>query len=270
MHDHPSHHMPPASIGDWIPLVIIVFVGLLYSFGWAYVIWKKRNWNSARGISFLIGTLLLFIAMWPDLVKWAHHDLRGHMVQHLLIGMFAPIFLVMGAPVTLALKTCSKNIAEGITYLLRSFFFHIISHPLTAMFLNLGGMYVLYLTPIYNATIEYPILHHAIHIHFLMAGYLFTWAIIGPDPAPARPGLVTRLAVLFASIAAHAFLSKLMYAHLYPLNSPHGKEEIQEAAKLMYYWGDLSEFILIIILFALWYYKRGRPGYDLSPLLKWS
>ncbi|WP_258179139.1 cytochrome c oxidase assembly protein [Pontibacter ummariensis] len=30
-----------------------------------------------------------------------HQELRGHMVQHLLIGMFAPLFLVLGAACTI-------------------------------------------------------------------------------------------------------------------------------------------------------------------------
>lgn len=58
-----------------------------------------------------------------------------------------------------------------------------------------------------------------------------------------------------------------MYAYLYPLNSPHTEGQIRAAAKLMYYWGDLSELLLTIALFAIWYQKRGRQKYDLAPLL---
>lgn len=128
-------------------------------------------------------------------------------------------------------------------------------------------MYLLYLTPLYKESLTKPYFHYAIHLHFLVAGYSFTWSMIGPDPTPRRPGLRVRVLVLFISIASHTFLSKLMYAYLYPLNSPHPSAQIREAAKLIYYWGDLSELLLATAIFAIWYQKRGRPHYDLSPLV---
>lgn len=88
---------------------------------------------------------------------------------------------------------------------------------------------------------------------------------MGPDPAPKRPGFQVRLIVLFINIGTHAFLSKFMYAYLYPLNSPHSEGQIREAAKMMYYWGDLSELLLTIIFFALWYQKRSHLYNDLLP-----
>jgi putative membrane protein len=194
--------------------------------------------------------------------------MRGHMVQHLLIGMFAPIFLVLGAPITLALKAFPVQVARRITTLMKSRFFQIVSHPVTALILNMGGMYVLYLTPLYNESFNNSYLHHMIHIHFLVAGYLFTWSIIGLDPVPQRPGLQIRVFALFISIAAHAFLSKLMYAYLLPLNSPHPDHQIREGAQWMYYGGDLSELFLTLVLFATWYQHRGRSKYGIFPMQK--
>lgn len=56
-----------------------------------------------------------------------------------------------------------------------------LSHPISALFLNIGGMYVLYLTPLYETSLHSTAVHYWVHIHFLMAGYLFAWAIAGPD-----------------------------------------------------------------------------------------
>lgn len=125
-------------------------------------------------------------------------------------------------------------------------------------------MYLLYLTPLYNATFTYPFLHHFIHLHFLLAGYLFAWSIAGLDPAPKRPGFNSRLIILFSSIAAHAYLSKFMYAYLYPLDAPHSAEQIKSGAKLMYYGGDFSEVLLIIAFFWAWYQKPGRQTYKIK------
>jgi putative membrane protein len=180
----------------------------------------------------------------------------GHMVQHLLIGMYGPLFLVLSAPVLLALKALPVNSARTVTAILRSRVFFLLSHPVTTLFLNMGGMYLLYLTPLYVKSLFNPFLHYLIHFHFLAAGFLFTWSMIGQEPVARRPAFGIRVFVLFISIAAHAFLSKYMYAYLYPIHSPHSADQIREAAKLMYYWGDLSELLLAFVLFGMWYQTR--------------
>src|SRR5690606_12892447 len=139
-----------------------------------------------------------------SLMQWAHHDLRGHMAQHLLIGMYGPLFLVLGTPVTLVLKALPVGMARGVTAILRSKVFYFLSHPALALLLNMGGMYLLYLSPLYVLSLSNTYLHYLIHIHFLAAGYLFAWSIIGQEPVPKRPAFMVRLFVLFISIAAHA------------------------------------------------------------------
>lgn len=219
---------------------------------------RGHQWSLWRLLSFSSGILLLFIALLPQLVSYAHHDLRGHMLQHLLLGMFVPLGLVFGAPVSLALRASRRNLARVIVAFLRSRVIRTISHPFSAMLLNIGGMYLLYLTPLYAVMLLSPWLHALIHWHFLAAGCLFTWAIAGPDPAPNRPGYSVRLLILLLSMAAHAFLAKAMYAYGWPVGGSHTPEEIQSAAKIMYYGGDLAELLLAIALFRMWLTHRDK------------
>jgi putative membrane protein len=265
MHQHSSHNA--SFLAQWIPLLIFVLTAITYACAAIVLKQKGKSWSYWRSLSFISGCVLVGMAVSPSFMQWAYHDMRGHMVQHLLIGMFAPIFLVLGAPILLTLKALPVRTARLLSYFLKSSLFYYLAHPIVALLLNMGGMFLLYLTPLYNQSLTNPFLHYIIHFHFLVAGYLFTWSIIGLDPVPRRPGLRLRLLVLFVSMASHAFLSKLLYAHLLPSNSPHSDDQVREAAKLMYYWGDLSELFLVIALFTLWYQKRGKPKYDLSPLL---
>jgi putative membrane protein len=228
-----------------------------------------RTWSGWRVAAFAAGAGLLALAVSPPVAAWGHHDLRGHMVQHLLIGMVAPIGLVLGAPVTLLLRALSTPSARRVTRVLRSLPVRVLSHPLAALVLNVGAMYLLYATPLYAATQTSSLLHHAVHVHFLAAGYLFTWVVLaGPDPSPHPPGMWTRLGVLFVSMAAHATLGKLMYGYLWPRGTFHDADEIRVAAQLMYYGGDFAEVLLVIALFALWYRHRGARPYSLRPLLR--
>ncbi|GAB3166091.1 cytochrome c oxidase assembly protein [Telluribacter humicola] len=267
MHEHHPHHAESTTLGAYLPLVLLLFVAAIYLSAVWRLIQRHRNWNLWRTMSFISGIILLAVAMSPAMMSYAHADFRGHMLMHLLIGMLAPLGLVLGAPITLALKSLPLKGGRTLTAILRSQPLYFLSHPITTLLLNIGGMYLLYLTPLYNATLTSPALHYLIHIHFLTAGFLFTWSIAGPDPAPCRPGLQLRVMVLFVSIAAHAYLSKAMYAYLYPRHSPHPAEEIQAGAKLMYYGGDLSELLLAVALFSIWYQKRRHPRYRMGLLL---
>lgn len=254
----PTSHASAGSLATSLPLLLIGLMLGLYLWG----AWQEgRRWHRWRTASFALGAVLLAAAFLPGLVGWAHHDLRGHMLQHLLIGMLAPLALTLAAPVTLALRALPVRAARVTTALLHRRPVRIVSHPVTALLLNVGGMYALYLTPLYTLSLSNPWLHWWIHLHFLVAGYLFTWAIAGPDPAPGRPGLPLRLCVLFFAMAAHAYLSKLMYIELLPATGLHDPAQIRAAAKLMYYGGDVAELLVAVALFADWYRRRAprRP-----------
>ncbi len=58
-----------------------------------------RGWSSWRTASFLTGCTVLALALTRG--SAGLHDFRGHMLQHLAVGMIAPLLLVLAAPVTL-------------------------------------------------------------------------------------------------------------------------------------------------------------------------
>ncbi|MGY1723052.1 cytochrome c oxidase assembly protein [Blastococcus sp. SYSU DS0533] len=218
----------------------------------------ERPWPLARTTSWAAGVVLVAVAVSPPLVAFAHRDPTGHMVQHLMLGMFAPLGLVLAAPVTLLLRASSTPVRRRIGAVLGSRYLHVLGHPFTAAALATGSLYLLYLTPLYAATTGNTLLHTLLNVHFVLAGSLFVWAVAGPDPAPGRPGMVTRSAALFASTAAHGYLAKLLYAHapLFPPGAGHTVARGELAARWMYHGGDLAELLLAVALFTAWY--RGR------------
>lgn len=239
-------------MNPFLPTTLILSLALIYSAGvLRQILWKKRIWNLWRLASFWFGTALIIFAVTP-LHQNDHHTFYHHMQQHLLIGMVAPTFLVMAAPISLLLRNLPRRGAKACVQFLHSRIIRLWCHPITALILNFGGMLVLYLTPLYRSSLHQPWLHHFIHLHFLLAGYLFAWSMVGPDPAPSRPGFRARLSILLLAMAIHGISSKLMYIHLFPYATPHSQADIQAAAQLMYYGGDLAELLIAILLFAAW------------------
>ncbi|MET0415840.1 MAG: cytochrome c oxidase assembly protein [Actinoplanes sp.] len=219
-----------------------------------------RPWPWWRTAFFLTGCTLLAAGF---TLHAPSGDFRTHMLQHLLIGMFAPLALVLGAPVTLLLRTLPRPAGRAVGRLLRSRYVHLVANPVVALTLNLGGLVLLYFTPLYAATTRDPTLHLLVHVHVLLAGCVFAWVGAGPDPAPRRPSVPARLVVLGVAIAFHSVLSQLMYAGLVDLPVPVAQR--QGGAELMYYGGDIAELLLAAALVATWRPARRRSGERRQP-----
>ncbi|AKF05168.1 cytochrome c oxidase assembly protein [Sandaracinus amylolyticus] len=247
-----SLRLPAASeLASALLLSLVALALVLYALAMIVARRRGRAWGLAPTLSFALGATLVIVAMSPPLVARAHHDLRAHMLQHLLLGMLGPIGLALGAPITLALRALPHDAARALARLLHTAPLRALASPFVALALNVGGMAALYATPLYAAMHTSPSLHVLVHLHFLLAGTLFSWSIAGRDRVH-RASHGVRLAALFVSAAAHATLSKAMYAYGWPLGTHHALAEIRSAAELMYYGGDLAEIVLAIALFATW------------------
>ncbi|MFC6021356.1 cytochrome c oxidase assembly protein [Plantactinospora solaniradicis] len=255
-----AHSAVGADGSGWLPVLAVVAVGGCYLAAAARGRRTARGWRPTRTAAFVVGVGLLGVALSPVVASAAHHDARAHMVQHLLVGMYAPLALALAAPLTLALRTMPGPARRHARAVLRSPVSHLLRHPVTALLLNVAGLYLIYLTPLYGTAKTNEILHLAIHAHVFAAGYLFTWSVAGPDPAPRRPGLGLRLAVVVLAAAAHAILAKLLYARAphWPPGAAFDLDAARDAAQLMYYGGDLAELLLVVALFTGWYRRSGR------------
>jgi putative membrane protein len=241
-------------LGDLPPLAGV----MLLAVGYLLLVRRGRRPVSGWHIgAFLAGCGLLAAALLPPIGPYADEDFRGHMLQHLLIGMYAPIALVLGAPVTVLLRALPVRHARRLAGVLRGRTVRVPTHPVTALALSTGSMAVLYFTPLYDAATARPPAHELLHLHFLVSGCLFAWVIAGPDPAPARPGVPARLVVLGVAIAAHAVVAQLMYGgFLIDVHAPVG--QVRGGAQIMYYGGDIAELLLAAALVATWRPARSR------------
>lgn len=215
----------------------------------------KKKWSLHRTIFWVFGILCASAAVIGPIADRAHIDFKAHMVSHLLLGMLAPLLIVLAAPMTLALRTLPVNSARGLSRILRSWPIRVISNPIFASFINVGGLWLLYTTNLYMLMQQNIFLHMLVHIHVLIAGYLFTLSIIYIDPSPHRTSFIFRSIVLLIALAGHGVLSKYIYAH--PPNSV-SVEESEIGGMIMYYGGDVIDFVLIFILCFQWF-KTTRP-----------
>jgi putative membrane protein len=218
---------------------------------------RGRVWPVERTVLWTAGvTIAAASVLWPAPPVAGGSGFVPHMWRHLLVGMMAPLLMVLAAPVTLALRALSVVPARRLSRLLRSFPARVLTFPVVAAVLNVGGVWLLYASPLYSAMEGSVLIQLAVHAHFLLAGYLFTASLIGVDPAPHRRGVGERAAVLIAALAAHGILAKLLFA-----SPPPGVSaaEAEVGSMLMFYGGDLIDATLIALLCLEWY-RRTAPN----------
>jgi putative membrane protein len=255
-----AHGAHGGSIVGWLlPVAVLLPVA---AYGRAVRLRRAggRGWPWWRAASLLAGLVMVATAVSPPLQAAGHIDLTAHMVQHLLLGMFAPLALVLAAPVTLLLGALPVPARRHAAAVLRSRPTHVLSHPAAAALFDVGSLHLLYLTPLYSLARDVPLVHHLVTVHVLLAGCLYAWSIAGPDPAPHRPGTGVRVAVLIVAGAAHGHLAKVLHGGATGLppgvGAPAG--EVEAAAQLMYYGGSLAELALALVLFGALFGGRRR------------
>ncbi|WP_030862423.1 cytochrome c oxidase assembly protein [Streptomyces sp. NRRL S-37] len=212
-------------------------------------------WPRWRDASFTAGGTSLAWAVVGSLPGGAF---TAHMVQHLIVGMAAPLLFVLARPLTLALRSLAPGSARrGLLALAHSRAAGWLVCPPLAALLDVGGLWLLYRTGIFAGMRHDAWLHAAVHVHVLAAGLLFTFAVCRLDPVRRRWSPTTRGATLLVAGAAHAVLAKSLYA-AGPPGTAFTAADLHTGAQIMYYGGDLVEAALAVVLAASWYQTTGR------------
>ncbi|MFC8682615.1 cytochrome c oxidase assembly protein [Microbacterium ureisolvens] len=250
-------HEPHAGGGALvvIPLVLIGIPLIAYVSTVVASRARGRPWPPHRLVLWLAGLALATVSATGPLAEAAHVSFLAHVWAHVLGGMLAPVCLVLAAPFTLALRTMHVTPARRLSRLLRCRPAAVLAHPVTAAVLSAGGLWAIYLSPVFNAMRTDALVHALVQVHLVGAGYLFAASVIGLDPAPHRPRRLVGAVVLAMTAASHAILAKHLYAH------PPGSLSLAEAqagAQLMYYVGGWVEASVVVIFCAQWYAEAGR------------
>lgn len=189
----------------------------------------RRNgnaWPVGRLVAWLAGCLSLVFTTSSGVRAYGSAVFSMHMTEHMILNMFVPVLLVMGGPVTLALRVLPSagkgqppGPREWLTWLLHSRVTAFLSNPIVAFVLFVGSPYVVYFTPLFNTLVRYHWGHEFMAVHFLLVGYLFYWAIIGIDPGPRRLPYPGRIGLLFAVMPFHAFFGVALMTMAEPVGN---------------------------------------------------
>ena len=196
---------------DWLWIAVASFGLVSYFLGVAKVLRRGDKWSWFRSVNWVIGLVVLtYITSGPPAV-YGRVLFSAHMVDHMALTMVAPIFLVLGAPVTLALRALpargdgSRGLREWLLLFVHSKFSQLVTHPLFAAANFAGSIVLFYYSDAFGYAMRDHVGHELMNLHFALTGYIFVLTMIGTDPLPRRAPYPMRLLLLLATMGFHAF-----------------------------------------------------------------
>ncbi|MGW0469350.1 cytochrome c oxidase assembly protein [Streptomyces sp. NPDC003027] len=285
--DHSGHGMtmdlPPFTLGRGLefsanPFFLISCAVALALYGWGVARLRRRGdaWPAGRTVFFTLGVLSVALMMCTKLNDYGMVMFSVHMVQHMVVSMLSPILLLLGAPVTLALRALpvaargSKGPREVLLMLLHSRYMRIITHPAFTIPLFIASLYGFYFTPLFDTLMGSTVGHIVMMVHFLAVGLVFFWPIMGIDPGPHRPGYVMRMLELFAGMPFHAFFGIALMMASEPMikayaNPPAslGIDALADqnaAGGIAWAFSEIPSVLVLIALVYQWYHSEQRQA----------
>ncbi|MEO6606338.1 MAG: cytochrome c oxidase assembly protein [Aeromicrobium sp.] len=200
--------------GNGVGLAIVLLGTALYVTGVRVLRKRGDAWPVSRTVSWIVGMVVIGWATFGGLGAYSHVLFSAHMASHMMLSMVAPIFLVLGAPMTLALRTLPGPRQEGevspramLQSFLHSRFARLATHPLVGPLLFVGSLYGLYFSGAFESLMGNHWGHTIMELHFLAVGSLFYYVLIGIDPSPRTLPPIARFGMLITTIPFHAFFA---------------------------------------------------------------
>lgn len=277
LHDHGAVDLPPLSLQslvtqstlDPLSLFIVVGAATFYVAGIRVLAERGRHWSRWRTASFATGLVVLLIATQSGIHAYGVTHFSLHVTQHVLIGMVAPMFLALGAPITLALQSVARPSKVRLLHVLHSTPMRVITHPVVATVIFTASLFVLYFSPLLGVALSNPYAHRLLLLHFFLAGCVFYWAVLGLDPIPWRLPYGARLALVLVTVPFHGFLGLGMFGRN-PLAPEHfdavgvarsvALDQQHLGAGIMWSLGEIAALVAAGIILGQWMAHDARQA----------
>lgn len=196
---------------DWLWLTVTLLALGLYLAGVARLRHRGDSWPWLRTAFWVTGWLFFLWATNGAPGVYGRVLFSAHMLMHMSLAMGVPVILCLAAPLTLAARALparrDKTLGprEIMLATAQSRWMNFWANPIIAGVNFAGSLYVFYFTPLFELALRTHTGMILMVVHFMLAGYVFGWALIGPDPGPNRWAPSLRLLLLFVTMSFHAF-----------------------------------------------------------------
>jgi putative membrane protein len=240
---------------------------------WSYEYLLRRTTGPPRWRRWCFhgGTVTLLIALAGPIAAYDTVLFSVHMMQHLLLTMVAAPLLLLGAPVSMALRAASPPARRRVAALLHSVPVRAATHPVTAWSAFALTMWMVHFTAVYDAALRHEVVHVLEHGLLFASALLFWRPVVGGDPGPGRLTPALRIPYLIVAIPQQSFLGLALwsatdllygsYAAVGRAWGPSAMDDQRAGAAIMWIGGDLLFVAALIVALLAW--MRAEEGESL-------
>ena len=166
---------------------------------------RARTWCFLGGVATIALVGLSCIAVYADTLFWARA------LQNLVLIMLTPMFLALGAPLTLVrdlLPARPRRLAGAV---LRSLPARALTFPPVVTLVLVVPPLALYLSPLYEHTLRNPMVSGAVGVALLTAGFVYYWSRLRVDPVPREGSYLVTMWITFAEVLVDAILGLTLW-----------------------------------------------------------
>jgi putative membrane protein len=280
-------------------IFVLAIAGTLYSRGWWLL--RQRTFNTQRGfhsirqtnarstwrlavkwrlVAYWCGLLFIALALLSPIDSLGQQLFLMHMVQHLLLIMFAPPLLLIANPMPFILWGLPERLRAAVGR-----FLNFLLHK-DAAFRNLlhsvtypGFLWLLWVVALigwhdptlYNAALEYEWVHDVEHWSFFLVSLLLWWNVTGAGPRIHKQiSLIARIVLVLAAIppnmglgAVLAFVSQPVYTYYLSVPRLWGIDVLMDqqiGGLIMWIPGSMMYLIAALILISKVLSGHGQVG----------
>ena len=234
-----------------IPTALICLTLAWYAWSVRRLALRGRVWPVSRTASFVLAEILLALGLLSGIS--AHDENFGvHTIQHILIGMVAPVFFALSAPITLALQASPRPVQSGIIKVLHSPVGRIASNPVFTWAFYGVSVFGLYFTSLYAIALRNNTVHNLVHLHLIVAGCLFWWPAVAIDPLPRRITYGARIGYLMLALPFHTILGMALDSQTTRITPSTPLSDLHMGGGLMWVAGEALGLFGTLAVLVQW------------------
>jgi putative membrane protein len=211
-----------------------------------------RQWQPARTASFLIAAAAALVALVSGLASYVPSSFTIGAIQHILIGMVAPIFLVLSSPLTLARQSSPARVAATVQRVVESRPIRVLSRPAVAWPVYGTWLFVLYLSPLYAETLHHDALRQVVNLVTFGVGCLFFWPAASSDRFAKPPAYWLRMLYLILLMPCHTILGMALESQSNSIAKGISLTDLHTGGGLLWVAGEATGLLGTIALFVAW------------------